>query len=127
MEIVDYYSRFPEVRKLTGQSSRQVITALQHIFACHGLPIELITDNGPPFSCFEFARWAMTYDIKHIKSSPRYAQENGLVELCVQTIKTLLKKAAHSGDDFSMAFLADRSTPQETTGVAPAQLLMGRQ
>ena len=89
--------------------------------------MELITDNGPQFFCFEFARWAMTYDIKHTTSSPRYPQGNGLVERFVQTIKTLLKKAAHSGDDFSMALLAYRSTPQETTGVAPAQLLMGRQ
>ena len=47
--VVDYYSRFPEVRKLSGLGSRQVTAALQLIFACHGLPNELISDNGPQF------------------------------------------------------------------------------
>ena len=125
--VVDYYFRFPEVRKLSGLGSRQVITALQLIFACHRLPNELISDNGPQFSCSEFSRSASTYGIKHTTSSPRYPQGNGLVERCVQTIKALMKRAAYSKGDFSMKLLAYRSAPQETTGVSPAQLLMGWQ
>ena len=33
----------------------------------------------------------------------------------------------YSKGDFSMALLVYRSAPQETTGVSPVQLLMGRQ
>ena len=44
----------------------------------------------------------------------------------VQTVKGLLKEAQQSGGDFQLALLAYRTAPQETTGISPSQLLMGR-
>ena len=123
---VDYYSRFPEVRRLSGLSASSVIQALKSIFACHGIPCELVSDNGPQYSCAEFRRFASEYGFKHLTSSPRYPQGNGLVERCVQTVKNLLKKAHESGGDFYLALMAYRAAPKQTKGVSPAQLLMGR-
>ena len=44
---VDYYSRFPEVRKLSSIRSTNVIQALRAIFSCHGIPADVFSDNGP--------------------------------------------------------------------------------
>ena len=52
--IVDYYSRYIEISKLNGQSSSQVITHTKSIFARHGVPQEVVSDNGPPYSSLDF-------------------------------------------------------------------------
>nr|XP_050043744.1 uncharacterized protein K02A2.6-like [Dermacentor andersoni] len=48
--VVDFYSRFPEVAILRSTAAQAVIDALKSIFARHGTPQEVRSDNGPPFS-----------------------------------------------------------------------------
>ena len=45
--VVDYYSRYMEIQKLTSTSSASVITTLKAIFSRHGIPSEFVSDNGP--------------------------------------------------------------------------------
>ncbi len=45
--VVDYFSRYPEVVKLTSTISAAIITALKAIFSRHGIPEVLRSDNGP--------------------------------------------------------------------------------
>ncbi|XP_037509314.1 uncharacterized protein K02A2.6-like [Rhipicephalus sanguineus] len=78
--VVDYYSRFPEVVTLRGTTARAVIDALKSIFARHGIPQDVRSDNGPPFSSQEFAAFAVSYGFNHATSSPHYAQSNGEAE-----------------------------------------------
>ena len=74
-----------------------------------------------------FARLLVSmHGFDHETSSPRHPQGNGLAERTVQTLKSLLKKSSYSGSDFQLALLALRTSPSESTGVSPAQLLMGR-
>ena len=40
----------------------------------------IIRSNGSEFSSHEFAEFAKEYWFKHITSSPRYLQSNGLAE-----------------------------------------------
>lgn len=47
--ISDKYSKFPIVRKLTSSTSRAIINHLKGIFAEHGIPERLTTDNGPQY------------------------------------------------------------------------------
>ena len=103
-----------------------VVSAMKEIFACHGIPNNVVSDNGPQFVSQEFAQFASTYGFSHTTSSPRYPQGNGLVERTVQTVKALLKKSLFAKEDYHLALLAYRSTPHETTSISPAQLLMGR-
>jgi transposase InsO family protein len=124
--VIDYYSRFPEVRKLSKMRTANVIQALRAIFSCHGIPSDVFSDNGPQFASAEFREFAATYGFCHRTSSPCHPQGNGLVERGVQTIKSLMTKARFSGEDFYLGLLAYRTTPHETTGVSPAHMLMGR-
>ena len=76
--VVNYFSRFPEVMiKLSSTTPSQVIPTLQTIFAHHGIPETVCTDNGPPQ---EFAMFASSYGFSHVTSSPRYPQSNRQVE-----------------------------------------------
>lgn len=47
--LVDYYSRFPELSPLTTLSATAVISACREMFARHGIPEKVISDNGPQF------------------------------------------------------------------------------
>ena len=51
--VVDYFSRYPEVIQLRSTTSHGVINSLKVIFARHGVPKNLKTDNGPQFSSLE--------------------------------------------------------------------------
>ena len=44
--LVDYFSRFLEVVVLQSVTSKDIISAIQPIFAVHGLPVSVKTDNG---------------------------------------------------------------------------------
>ena len=119
---VDYFSRYPEVKRLTTTTSAAVITALKEVFARHGIPEEVRSDNGPQFASQEFARFACSYEFRHITSSPRFPQSNGQVERMVQTIKRMFKKSK----DPHVALLSYRATPLPWCELSPAELSMGR-
>ena len=123
--IIDYFSRFIEIAKLTSTSSTAVITHMKSIFARNGIPYCVMSDNGPQFSADTFSSFAKEYGFTHYTSSPRYPQVNGEVERGVRTVKTLLKKAEENSEDPYLALLAYRNTPL-SCGYSPAQLIMCR-
>ena len=120
---VDYFSRYPEILKLTCTTSQSIISALKGLFARHGIPETIVSDNGPQFSSQEFAEFAQTYSFHHITSSPHYPQSNGQVERAVKTVKKFLSDPS----DPCLSLLAYRVTPLPWCNLLPAQLLMGRQ
>jgi transposase InsO family protein len=54
--VVDAYSKFPEVVKMTTTTATTTVNALRDIFSRHGLPEILVSDNGPQFIAGEFQR-----------------------------------------------------------------------
>ncbi len=119
--VVDYFSRYVEIVKLTSTTSSAIIDHLKSLFARHGIPETVRADNGPQFKAASFARFADEYGFTRTTSSPHYQQSNGEAERLVQTVKNLLVKA----EDPYLALLAYRATPL-SNGCSPAELLMGR-
>ena len=120
--VVDYFSRYIEIQRMTSTTASNVITALKAIFARHGIPVVLMSDNGPQFNCKEMKEFAEAYNFKHVTSSPLYPQSNGLAERSVRTVKELLRNA----EDIYLALLAYRATPLPWCHLSPTELLMGR-
>ena len=96
---VGYYSDYFEVDRIFGKKGKEVISRLKSQFARHGIPDQLISDNGPPFSSREFQEFALAYELEHLTSSPRYPQSNGKVENAVKTAQNIMKKARLAGTD----------------------------
>lgn len=124
--IVDYYSKYPFIRKLREFSSKEVIDLTKEIFAEQGVPERLISDNGPHFSSQHFKEFAKAWDFEHITSSPRYPQSNGMAERCIQTIKGAMKKAILSNRDVDMSLLCLQLTPMDRVIPSPEELLFNR-
>ena len=119
---MDYFSRYPEIKKLTNTNSNNIIMALKEIFSRFGIPETVVSDNGPQYSSQEFVGFASAYDFCHVTSSPHFPQSKGQAERTVQTVKKLLKESP----DPHMALLTYRCTPFPWCGLSPAELLMGR-
>ncbi|CAL9707883.1 unnamed protein product [Knipowitschia caucasica] len=124
--MVDYFSNYPEVAFLTDTTAKQVIKHCKAIFARHGIPVTVVSDNGPQFSSQEFKDFADSYEFNHVTSSPLFPQSNGLAEKAVQIVKRLFKKAAETRSDIYLALLNYRTSPLEC-GKSPAELLMSRE
>jgi len=120
--VIDYFSRYIEIAKFSSESSAAVIKHMKSIFTRHGIPQEVVSDNGPQYSSKEFANFSKEYGFLHTTSSPKFPQGNGEAEQGVQTMKNFLKKT----DDPYLALLAYRATPLSSIGYSPAELLMNR-
>ena len=120
--VVDYFSRYPEIQKLSSTNSHSIIVALKNVFSRFGIPEVVVSDNGPQFVSTQFHHFAQSYEFHHVTSSPLFAQGNGQVECTVKTMKKLLRSP-----NPLMALLINHSTPFPWCNLSPAELLMGRQ
>ena len=68
--IVDYYSL--EIAKLTGTTAVEVINHTKSIFARHGIPEIVISNNGPQYASAAYTQFSQEYGFSHITSSPLY-------------------------------------------------------
>lgn len=91
--IFDYHSRSFEEAKLPDTKSTTVITYTKSIFARHGIPSEVISDNSPQYSSKDFSPFATQWEFKHTTVSLLHPRANGLIEKAVQTVRNVLTKA----------------------------------
>ena len=124
--VVDSYSNWLEFCTLSDMKSKTVICKLKCIFATHGIPVTLISDNGRQFVSEEFEQFMKGYDIIHTTSSPGHPQGNGFAERAVQSAKSLLEKTNHDGSDLYLNLLNLRNIPRSKALRSPAQRLMSR-
>ena len=65
---------------LPNTLSETVINHAKSLFARHGIPETVISDNGPQFISDECDKFAKSWGFDHDFSSPGYPQSNGMVE-----------------------------------------------
>ena len=123
---VDYFSNFIEIARLKSITAASIIHSTSDIFARHGVPDVVMSDNGKQFDCQEFKEFALQWGFDHQTSSPHFPKSNGKAENAVKTVKRLLKKCQENGDNEFLALLNWRNTPSEGLMTSPAQRLMGR-
>ena len=126
INVADYYSKYPWIKKLEAISSKQVISALKFCFSKFGIPEEVISDNGKQFTGRENQDIAAKYGFKLTTSSPYHPKGQGLIERQVQTIKNLLNKCDGDGTDQYLALLQLRTTINSRLP-SPGELLQSRQ
>ena len=88
------------------------------MFATHGLPRVIVSDNGSVFTSNEFQEFMTKNGVRHIRTAPYHPASNSLAERAVQTLKEGLKKLS-SGDLETRLFrflFQYRITPHTTTG-----------
>ena len=122
----DYFSDFFELDHHRSTSSVHVIRKLKAHFARHGIPEQLVTENGPQFVSRDFLTFSKEWDFDHRTSSPRHSQSNGKTGSAVKKAKTILVKCKKAGSDAFLAPLDHRNTPPTRIQISPAQRLLNR-
>ena len=68
--MVDYYSNFIEVDRLSETTGEKIIECCKCQFARHGIPDTFVSDNGPQFSSYKFRHFSENYQFKHHTTTP---------------------------------------------------------
>ena len=122
--LVDRFTGWPLVKRLTKLDTGAIINVLEEWFFEYGKPVRLRSDNGPQFRS-EFQDWCKKMDIVSELSSSYNHQANGAAECAVREMKKLLEKTDQNWNRFRRALREYRNTPR-FDGLSPAQWLFGQ-
>ena len=109
---------------MTSTTTERTLEVLSVLFAAHGLPEQIVSDNGSQFSSDEFEMSMKRNGIKHIHSAPGHPATYGEAERFVQTFKRALKTGKRDGHCRHDCHVVYRTTPRATTGFFPAELFV---
>ena len=103
---------------------------LKKIFATHGTPVQVESDNGPPFSSKEFAEFAAVEGFRHHRITPLHPRANGEAESFMKLINKTEQRAQIQRMSPLMAMqemlIGYRLTPHPATGISPYDGMMNR-
>ena len=77
---------------MQAATTRATVKILQSMFATHGIPHMMLSDNESVFTNVEFGDFMKSNGITHVTSAPYHPATNGLAERAVQTFKEAIKK-----------------------------------
>ena len=130
LTTMDYGTKFPDAVPLRKVDAETVATAMVDIFSRYGLPREILTDQGTVFTSSLMCQLWQLLQITRVKTSPYHPQTDGMLERWHATLKGMLRKTRDLGKEWddllSYCLFVYRSAPHTNTGIAPFELLFGR-
>lgn len=128
--VIDSTTKWLEIFKMQRTTASAVIKVLRETFARYGLPKEVVSDNGPPFSSREYTDFMTANGIKVTFTAVYHPSSNGAAENAVNLCKRAMKKALRDGSDVDAALqsylMMYRNVEHSSTGASPAMLLQRR-
>ncbi|XP_043195494.1 uncharacterized protein K02A2.6-like [Amphibalanus amphitrite] len=129
--LCDMFSRWPEVALCRDATAASIISFLEAVFSREGLPLELVSDNGPAFRSAQLRNFLTRLGVKQTFSSPYSPQSCGMVERLNRTVKDAIQSARLAREprsEYLRRFLTEyRATPHAGTGETPFRLMRGRE
>ena len=122
--FVDVYSGYIELCNLEDLTAETLIDRTKQVFATNGIPVTLISDNGPNYAAKEFANFACAWDFQHVTSSPHHSKSNGRAAAAVKTVKNIMKKSQDG--EIWKSILEWRNTITPGTNSSQVQRLLSR-
>ena len=126
--VIDSHSKWIEVFPMKSATSAATVRYLRQLIAQFGIPETIVSDNGTQFVATEFKEFCQQNGIRHIQTAPYHPSSNGLAERAVQVFKHGVRKQSSGSihDKIARVLFQYRTTPHSTTGITPAELLLGR-
>ncbi|XP_024014502.1 uncharacterized protein LOC112088453 [Eutrema salsugineum] len=124
--VTDYFTKWVEAESYAKIHAIDVKKFIWKQIICrHGLPYEIVTDNGSQFVSNIVEDFCAKWKIRLSKSTPRYPQGNGQAEATNKTILDGIKKRleAKKGvwtDELDGVLWSHRTTPRRSTNKIPS-------
>ena len=119
------------MEKLQTTACKQTKEKLKKIFATHGIPRRLESDNELPFNSIDFAHFAIEEGFEHHKITPLHPRANGEAKAFMKVLNKTEQIATLQNKDSAPAIqemlIGYRSIPHPATGISPYEALMKRQ
>nr|CAH7725339.1 unnamed protein product [Callosobruchus chinensis] len=129
--IIDYFSRYRELKMMRTITSVATIKVLKEIFSRLGYPVSLTCDNGPQFITEDLKSFCIENGIRLHHTIPYWPQMNGEVERQNRDIVKRLKISQGLKNNWQQDLLDYQvmynSTPHTITGKTPSELFFRRQ
>lgn len=128
--VIDAKSRWVEIKILQkAPTSEATIKLLNEIFATHGYPLVMVSDNASIFTHEVFEKFCRMNGIRQKFIAPGHPATNGLAERNVQTLKDRLKSMSSENLPINLKvqkiLFRYRATPL-ANNKSPAELYLNR-
>ncbi|XP_048626848.1 uncharacterized protein LOC125594842 [Brassica napus] len=126
-----YFTKWVEAEAYASITDKEVQNFVWRNIICrHGLPYEIITDNGSQFISHHFKGFCDRWRIRLNMSTPRNPQSNGQAESTNKTIIDGLKKRLDLkkgcwADELDGVLWSHRTTPRGATKATPFSMAYG--
>lgn len=129
--IVDAYSKWMMVNVTNSTTAEATCNMQETVFAQFGVPVIVVSDNGPQFTVQHFKNFLKMQGVRFHKTSAAYhPATNGQAERGIQTLKRALSSAGantntlqHCINSFLLQY---QKAPHMTTGQPTSLLFLGR-
>lgn len=131
LTLVDAFSKYAQAYHLRDGTALSVIQALLTFCTHHGVPLTIVTDQGPEFTNALFSEFTRLHKIQHHKILAHTPNDNGIVERFHSTILEHLrilkleKKTEPAINLMPYAILAYNSSIHSFTKCRPIDLITG--
>ena len=120
--LIDRFSKFPLVARLSSLSSKAIINKLRSWFMLFGFPRTIRTDGGLQFRT-DFRKFCEKFAVIHQLSSPYNPSSNGSAEAGMKVVKTALVKMTPSMFDDTLSAIRNTCS---SDGKIPSNLFFSR-
>lgn len=129
--IIDAKTKWLEVFLIKLTTASKIIEVLHEVFSRFGLPLQIVSDNGPQYISSEFSKFLKKLGVRQTFSAIKHSASNGAAENFIKTFKRKLKILLKNNVDVQKAIdvilLEYRTTKHNTTGEMPAKLMLNRE
>jgi hypothetical protein len=131
LAMCDHFSKWTAAFPLKDQTAAKVAVRLVEFIASHGIPEQILTDQGTNFQSELMAELYELMDIRRIRTSPFDPQTDGITERFNQTLKRMLASFVNKKQDnwdglLLMLTFAYNSATHRAMGHTPFEVLYGR-
>ena len=128
--ITDAHTKFVELVVVPNKEAHTVGSAIFNSWICrYGIPTQILTDGGKEFCNKVFHTICEFLGVDKLKTTPAHPQCNAQAEVVNKTIKKYLAAMTENSLEWedlipSLAF-SYNTTKHRTTGMTPAELMLG--
>jgi transposase InsO family protein/predicted aspartyl protease len=133
LTIIDSFTKWAEAIPIRAHTAQIVARRLvDWVFSRYGVPLRLLSDQGPEFESALMAELCKSYGIEKLRTTSYKPSTNGTVERFHRTLNSMLGKAvAETQRDWDRhvgpVMAAYRATIHQSTGYTPNFLVYGRE